>query len=414
MTNKTDSQLPSPATQSIPGQVPDGILPEPPEELKQLSAKLAAVIADKIARDGAIPFSDYMEMALYEPGLGYYSAGLQKFDAGGDFITSPQLGNVFARCLANQIRQLGEQLNEYEIIEAGAGTGILAADLLQALQTDHPPTRYRILERSGHLRQVQKETLSQIVPQWMDRITWLDQPPSQPFQGVFLANEVLDALTFDRFCVETSTVAQLNVVTDGNGFNWCKVPATPGMQASIQSIISSLEHRPATGYRSELNANLPAWLQSVTAAMQKGLAILVDYGYTRKDYYSPHHHDGTLICHYRHRAHDDPFSWPGLTDISACVDFTALAEAADACELEVSGYTTQAMFLLACGLQEILIESESLSEPEQIKMNNQVRRLTLPSEMGERFQVMALSRGIDETLAQNLRGFSLSDLRYRL
>ena len=175
------------------------ILPEPPEELKRLSAKLVTAIREKIRQNGPIPFSEYMEMALYEPGLGYYSAGLQKFGAGGDFVTAPQLGNVFARCLATQIEQLAAELDHYEIIEAGAGSGKLAADLLTALQADHPPTRYRILERSAHLRQVQRETLEQHVPQWMDRISWLDEPPLEGWQGVFLANEVLDALTVDRF-----------------------------------------------------------------------------------------------------------------------------------------------------------------------------------------------------------------------
>ena len=174
------------------------ILPEPPEELKRLSAELANRIREKIADGGPMPFSQYMEMALYEPGLGYYSAGLQKFGAGGDFVTAPQLGDVFARCLAKQVAQAGAALGRYEIVEAGAGSGMLAADLLKALQTDHPPERYRILERSAHLRQVQKETLETHVPEWLDRISWLDRPPAQEWRGVLLANEVLDALTVER------------------------------------------------------------------------------------------------------------------------------------------------------------------------------------------------------------------------
>jgi SAM-dependent MidA family methyltransferase len=192
------------------------ILPEPPAELKSVSAKLVNAIQTEITHGGAMPFSRYMEMALYEPGLGYYSAGLKKFGKGGDFVTAPQLGNIFARCLAKQIEQIGSKLasdngDGYEIIEAGAGTGMLAADLLKALQDGCPPRRYRILERSAHLRLVQKETLLELVPEWMDRISWLDELPAQDWQGVFLANEVLDALTVERFGVEEDGICQMLV-----------------------------------------------------------------------------------------------------------------------------------------------------------------------------------------------------------
>jgi SAM-dependent MidA family methyltransferase len=395
------------------------ILPEPPEELKCVSAELVSAIRENIALNGPMPFAQFMEMALYEPGLGYYSAGLQKFGEGGDFVTAPQLGDVFARCLARQIEQLAAGLCQndsggYEILEAGAGTGILAADLLNALQDEHPPAHYRILERSAHLRQVQKETLTRLVPQWMDRVSWLDEPPGERWQGVFLANEVLDALTVERFCVETDGIKLLHVIDGPGGFEWQKDSCPPAMQKKVESIISGLEQKPPAGYRSEINTNLPAWLQAVTASLEKGAAFFIDYGYTRRDYYRPQRGDGTLICHYRHRAHDDPFNWPGLTDISASVDFTALAEAADHCDLEVSGYTTQAMFLLGCGLDSLLGDFETLPETERLMINNQVRRLTLPGEMGERFQVMALSRGLDDGLCYGLRGFSLADLRYRL
>ncbi|MDH3903220.1 MAG: SAM-dependent methyltransferase [Xanthomonadales bacterium] len=392
----------------------NSILPEPPEELKHLSTQLASRIRETIDRKGPIPFSEYMEMALYEPGLGYYSAGLQKFGEGGDFVTAPQLGDVFARCLAKQIEQVSAELGQFEIIEAGAGSGILAADLLKTLESGNPPTRYRILERSGYLRQVQKETLGRLVPQWMDRISWLDAPPEENWQGVFLANEVLDALTVERFCVESEDVRQLQVANGPAGFDWHKGNFSNKTQAQIQAVLSGLAHYPASGYCSEVNTSLPAWLQTVTSSLQKGLALFIDYGYTRKDYYQPQRRDGTLICHYRHRAHDDPFTWPGLTDISASVDFTALAQAADECGLEVSGYTTQVMFLMACGLDQLISESMSLPEVERVSMNNQIRRLTLPGEMGERFQVMALSRGLEEELSEDLIGFSISDLCHRL
>ena len=392
----------------------NNILPEPPEELKLLSMELAGRIREEIEQEGPIPFSRFMEMALYEPGLGYYSAGLQKFGEGGDFVTAPQLGNVFACCLANQVGQVGAELGDYEIIEAGAGSGILAADLLKALQDEYPPQRYRILERSAHLRQVQKETLEKHVPEWKDRISWLDEPPNIGWQGVFLANEVLDALTVERFCIESDGPRQMRVTEGNDGFEWFKTSCPEKMKEQLVNVLSGLDHHPATGYCSEINTSLPAWLQAVTTGMQKGLALFIDYGYTRHDYYVPQRSDGTLICHYQHRAHADPFKWPGLTDISASVDFTALAEAADICGLEVSGYATQAMFLMASGLDKVLAGLELLADRDRLNLNNQVLRLTLPGEMGERFQVMALSRGLAEELAGDLAGFSLGDLCHRL
>lgn len=390
------------------------ILPEPPAELKQLSNELTQLIRQKIAEQGSITFSDYMEMALYTPGLGYYSAGLQKFGSGGDFITSPQLGNLFANCLAKQIEQIAPAFEEYTIIEAGAGTGILAADLLKALNNDSAPVRYLILERSAHLRQVQKETLQQLVPEWIDRIEWLDKPPDDPWQGIFLANEVLDALTVERFCVADTEIMQLKIAASDNGFEWLMAECPAPLRDRVNHVLDTLQAPLPDGYRSEININLPAWLKVVTASMQKGVALLIDYGYTREQYYSPQRSDGTLICHYQQRAHGDPFSWPGLTDLSASVDFTAVAEAADQCNLEVSGYNHQGAFLLGCELQQVMHEYADWPAADLMSKNNELRKLTHPDEMGERFQVMALSRGLDEELTENLCGFAFTDWRNRL
>jgi SAM-dependent MidA family methyltransferase len=390
------------------------ILPEPPEELKRLSDELTQLVRQRIQQQGPISFSDYMEMVLYQPEYGYYSAGLQKFGAGGDFITSPELGNLFAQCLANQVRQIGAQLESWEIIEAGAGSGVLAADLLSALEDNSPPQRYRILERSAHLRQVQKETLQARVPQWMDRISWLEKPPEMPWQGIFLANEVLDALTVERFSIQNDEIQQLLVNEGPDGLLWHAEPAPQIMQTQVARILANTEGLPADGFCSELNPHLPDWLEAVSKSLEKGLALFIDYGYPRHEYYQPQRRNGTLICHYRHRAHDDPFSWPGLTDISASVDFTALAEAADQCGLDVSGYTSQAMFLLGCGLQSIIEDFQLLPDLQRVRKNTEVRKLTMPGEMGERFQVMALSRNLPEDISEDLIGFSINDLRYRL
>ena len=390
------------------------ILPEPTAELKQLSNELTRLIRQKITDEGAISFAGYMEMALYTPGYGYYSAGLQKFGSGGDFVTSPGLGSLFAKCLAKQVEQVAAELDNYIIIEAGAGTGQLAADLLEALESDAPPTRYLILERSAHLRQVQKETLQQQVPQWLDKVAWLDKPPEEPWQGVFLANEVLDALTIERFCVLNGEVRQLCVGLQDDEFTWQPSGCPEPLKERIDQLQNTLSKPLPEGYRSEINLDLPAWLQSVTHSMHKGVALFIDYGYTREQYYSPDRTDGTLICHYQHRAHGDPFSWPGLTDLSASVDFTALAEAADLCELEVSGYTYQGMFLMGCGLDEVTSHYAELPAAELLGKTNEIRKLTLPGEMGERFQVMALSRGLAESVSENLRGFDFADWRDHL
>ena len=248
----------------------------------------------------------------------------------------------------------------------------------------------------------------------MDRISWLDQPPETGWQGVFLANEVLDALTVERFCIETDGIKRLMVDNGPDGFEWHKGLCKDKMREQVHKLLEGLDKQPTDGYCSEICIDLPAWLEAVTGSLTKGVALFIDYGYTRSDYYLAERRDGTLICHYQQYAHDDPFLWPGLVDISSSVDFTALAEAADDCGLEVSGYTTQAMFLLANGLGTVIAESADLPLQDRLKMSSQVRRLTMPGEMGERFQVMALCRGLDEDFCESLQGFALSDLRHRL
>ncbi len=386
-------------------------LPEPPDELKQLSAALSAVIRGEIRDRGSMPFSRYMEMALYQPGLGYYSAGLHKLGATGDFVTSPELGSLFAGCLARQIEQLATHLRAshssgYDILEIGAGNGSLANDILQQLDAGHLPGRYMILERSADLKQVQQQRLKRLAPGLRERIEWLDQPPGKPWKGLLLANEVIDALAIERFEVGVTGVRQLCVGETTGGFQWTSRPAP----AELGLAIDALGVEFPQPYRSELNLQLEPWLQAMTATMEQGLALFIDYGYPRREYYLPERDDGTLICHYRHRAHDDVFFWPGLQDITAWVDFTALAEASDHCHLQVEGYTSQAMFLLACDLEQVLAAQTANSSDGGMALNAQARQLTLPGMMGEKFQVMGLGR----KLGFKLKGFSLLDLCHRL
>lgn len=389
------------------------ILPEPPDELKRLSEELCARIRDEIGTTGAMPFARFMERALYEPGLGYYSAGLHKLGPAGDFVTAPELGGLFAACVAMQVAEAGTALGPYDVLEVGAGTGRLASDLLSELGSACPPQRYMVLETSADLRAVQRETIRREAPAWLDRVHWLDQPPDTSWRGVLIANEVIDALPAERFAVRASGIEQLCVTVTGDGFAWSQRPAPPELTAAARTIEQELGSRFEPGYRSEIHLQLAAWLAALTAGLERGLALFVDYGYPRPEYYRAERRDGTLMCHYRHRAHTDPFFWPGLQDITAWVDFTALAAAGEDCGLELEGYSSQAMFLLGCGLDRVLSRRLAASADGGLALNAEARQLTLPGMMGERFQVMGLGRGLDWAAGQPC-GFSLQDLRYRL
>lgn len=386
------------------------ILPEPPDDLKRISRDLQRRLREEIEAKGPMPFARYMERALYEPGLGYYSAGLHKLGAAGDFVTAPELGDLFAACLAGQVRETAATLGDYDLLEIGAGTGRLAADLLNGLTPDRPPRRYAILERSADLRAVQRHTLEQRAPAQLHRVEWLDRPPAEPWRGLLIANEVLDALAVERFEIDGGDVRQLCVAPSGDGFEWRAQAAPADLEDAVRRVEADLEAPFADGYRSEIQPRLADWLEAVTATLEHGLALFFDYGYPRREYYRAERRDGTLMCHYRHRAHDDVFFWPGLQDITAWVDFTALAEAADGCGLDVDGYTSQAMFLAGSGLENALAERMATAADGGAALAAEARQLTLPGLMGERFQVMGLGRG----LVAEPRGFSLLDLRYRL
>ena len=361
------------------------------------------------AAGGAIPFSRYMELCLYAPGLGYYSAGQRKFGAGGDFVTAPEVSSLFGRCLARCCAEVLQQTGG-DVLEFGAGSGRLAADLLGELEVlGCLPRQYFILERSAELQQRQQQMLRRELPQLAERMVWLDSLPAAGFRGVMLANEVLDAMAVERFQWNGSAAAQYFVAQGAAGFEWLqRPPETPGLQAAVDSLVHSC--RLPAGYVSEINLSLDPWLRSIAGRLGEGLLLLVDYGYERDEYYHPQRSSGTLMCQDRQRAHEDPFLWPGLQDITAHVDFTALAEAGHAAGLAVAGYTTQAHFLLGCGLDGLLAASDPATTATHLALMQQARALTLPGEMGERFQVLALTRG----LARPLRGFALQDLLRRL
>lgn len=364
-------------------------LPSPTAEAMVHSQKLLALIEDEIRQHGPISFARYMELALYAPGLGYYSAGSQKFGQAGDFVTAPEISSFFSRCLARQCQQVLANLKQGDLLELGAGSGVMAADILQELEaTQTLPEHYYILEVSADLKQRQQQLLKEKIPQLFDRIIWLDSLTNFHMQGVIIANEVLDAMPIHKFKIDKG-IKEYYVAIKNNELVWQLDQADPFLEKKIKSLGIELTE----GYESEINLMLNAWITSLSDTLKQGLILLVDYGFMREEFYHPDRDRGTLMCHYRHHAHDDPLFLPGLQDITAHVDFTAVADAAEACALSVSGYTNQANFLLNCGLSELVQMSEDPSE--QLRLSQQLKTLLMPSEMGEIFKAMALTRDLE-------------------
>lgn len=380
-----------------------GAPPAPTPEAQAHSARLSERIRAEIAAaSGWLDFERYMELALYAPGLGYYSAGAHKFGAAGDFITAPEISPLFSRCLARQCAEVLTELGEGDILELGAGSGVMAADMLAELaRLEALPRRYAILEVSAELRARQQELLTERVPRWLSRVAWLERLP-ETFTGVLLGNEVLDALPVRRFHRTETAFEEWGVSagTDG-GLRAERRAATAELAAALDVLQATLPAPLPEGYDSEICLRLPGLIASLAALIARGVLLFLDYGYARTAYYHPERAMGTLMCHYRHRAHDDPFRFVGLQDITAHVDFTAVAEAGVAAGLTPAGYTTQAQFLLALDI------ASDVHDPDEAR---QVKRLTHPAEMGESFKAIALSRG----LARPLRGFALRDLSHTL
>jgi len=387
-------------------------LPRPDAEALEHSERLVQTIRRVIQQqDGHIGFDRYMEMALYEPGLGYYSAGARKFGEQGDFVTAPEVSPIFSICLARQCSQVLENLVDGCILELGAGTGRMAGDILQELQrTNSLPASYLILETSADLKQRQQQLLRDTVPDLVDRIKWLDRLPDKPFSGVILANEVMDAMPVHRVVVRNDNLYELHVTCGNGSFDWTEIAAHSSLQSHMQYIRERLQFEWQDGYTTEINTSVSAWIMTLADVLQRGVMILIDYGYTRSEYYHPQRADGTLLCHYRHRVHANPFIYPGLQDITVSVDFTAVAEAAVMAGLKVAGFTTQGYFLIGCGLEQILASQNGADQRRSLQLASQVKTLTLPGEMGERFKVLALTREIDA----GLMGFVPADQRRRL
>jgi len=375
-------------------------LPAPGPDERAHSDRLLQLLREQIASHGPMPFAQYMERCLYAPGLGYYSAGKTKFGEAGDFVTAPELGGLFARCVANAVQPVLAMLGEEaDFLELGGGSGAFAEAVLRALaEAGTPPRRYLILEPSADLRERQREALrASLDPDLFRRCRWLDAPPEQPWRGVLFANEVLDALPTPRFAIRAGEVYEEHVVLGADGgFLRVDQPADALLRAAVRHLERDIETKLPDGYCSEVLPQLPYWIQAVAGLLRDGAMLFIDYGYPRAEYYRGERNDGTLRCFYRHRAHDDPFFLPGLQDLTASVDFTALAEAGVNAGFDFAGYCTQAAFLAGNGLQEQLQDIEKLTDAvEQHRRRQEIKRLTLPGEMGERFQAMGFQRGVD-------------------
>ncbi len=377
-----------------------------PEQQAHSERLVAAIRADIEQHGGWISFARFMELALYAPGLGYYTAGAHKFGSNGDFVTAPELSPLFSRCIATQCAELLSASGGGDILEVGAGSGMMAAEVLNELGTlNQLPRHYQILEVSADLRERQLATLTARAARHLARVSWLDELPAA-VRGVIVANEVLDALPVDRFRIRSGRLKALGVSWQQDRLDWSEAPATPPLEHKVREIEAQIGSSFAEGYTSEINLRLDPWLRSLAGVLENGLMLLIDYGLPRRQYYRQERRDGTLLCHFRQRFHSDPFIYVGLQDIGAWVDFTAVAETASEAGLTVAGFTTQAHFLMGLGIEQHLKAAGERELVERLSLARQAMLLTLPGEMGERFKVIGLTRGV----SQPLKGFAIRDL----
>jgi len=380
-------------------------LPDPDPATLERSIALSRLVSTEIAAsaDGAIGFDRYMELALYAPGLGYYSAGNAIFGDHGDFVTAPESGNLFARCLARQCDEIMRHSGA-RIVEYGAGSGQLAVALAATLFAEDTQRSYHIVEPSASLRARQQALVAAEHPVDAARFSWSATHPTASGCGVIVANEVIDAMPARRYRVTHGVVHELGVGIAGDRFVWRELrsrPVPPELAVAIGAY--------ADGYTCERHAGLIDWCRDLRRVIDRGVVLISDYGYAGHEYLHPSRSEGTLKCHYRHHVHADPFVLPGAQDLTVAVDFTALAEAAHAVGFRVAGYTTQTRFLLACGVDTIIAASSTGNAVDAYVLAQEAKRLLLPGEMGETCKFMALAIDYDAPLS----GFA-ADERHRL
>jgi len=374
------------------------------------SHAVQTLIRDKIySAGGWISFEQFMNLSLYAPGMGYYSSGATKLGSAGDFVTAPEISSLFGRTLAQQILQISQQIKHADILEFGAGSGKLALDLLLELEKSNAlPGKYFILEISAELRQRQQTLFTDKIPHLVHLIEWLEQLPDQ-FTGTILANEVLDAMPVHIVKWDNNVLFVRGVRWQNNQFSWQDRPINNtelNHNASQLTPQINPDNNLTYTYVSEINLTASHFMHSLTSILQQGVILLIDYGFGRSEYYHPQRNQGTLMCHYRHHAHDDPFYLPGLQDITSHVDFSAVTQAAENTRLPLLGYTTQAYFLINCGITEILAQTPAEDTRNFLPQSSQLQKLISPAEMGELFKVIAFGKDFSEPLI----GFSAGDM----
>jgi len=384
-------------------------LPNPDALASEHSQRVVQSVEQLIRENGPLPLSAYLQHVLYAPGLGYYAVGNQKLGAGGDFVTAPELTDCFGLCLARQIAQILQSVGG-DILEFGAGSGTLARVLMHSAELDGFSGRYLILEPSAELKLRQQKLLeTALSAEKFGRCEWLSELPSE-FTGVMLANEVVDAMPVEQFNIESGALRQTFVAQTANGVELISGDPEYAVTEAVEHLQYDLRRSFSDGYQSEVSLLLRPWINAVSASMKLGVLLCIDYGYSRREYYLPERQTGTLRCYYRHHTHNDVLYYPGLQDITSDVDFTLLAEAGQSVQLDLHGFTSQGQFLLGNDLLAIADLSLVDDTRERLLAAQAVRTLTMPTGMGERFKVMALSRDLDLALD----GFVGADQSHRL
>ena len=388
-------------------------LPTLSPELRERSRRLLLHLQMVANEQGSLSFAEYMRHCLYDPTFGYYASSKPLFGEAGDFVTAPELSPLFAQTLARQITEVLEQIDSPApvVFELGAGSGRLCADILRVLaQNASPLDRYYILELSGTLRATQRRTIAQIAPDMLARVQWLDRWP-ESFDGVAIGNEVLDAMPVERFAWRDQQAMQLRLRCTGDQLKPFYANADGDLAHAIRRIAEDTAWRWPSGFESEINCLLGPWFRGLAKAINCGALLLFDYGYPRREYYHPERSSGTLRCYLQHHAHSDPLINIGAQDITAHVDFTAAAEAGTTAGLVLEGFTRQRQFLLNCGLADIAAaEQRDANSLQRLKISQQMQKLTLPSQMGDVFNVIGFSRNLPKALM----GFVVADQAYRL
>lgn len=373
---------------------PEFRLPEPDADAFAHSERVARTIGEEItAAGGSISFAEYMQRVLYSPGLGYYVAGNRKFGAGGDFVTAPEVSPLFGNILARQCAETLRTVAGSEILEFGAGSGVLAVTVLRRLETLNAlPERYLILEVSAELQQRQRQRVLDEIPDLAKRVIWISEVPEE-FCGVMIANEVADALPFERFQIRDGQICQQRVTLRDNQLAISIEPAPELLRTAVTEIQTNIGMSFAEGYTSEVSLGLGAWVTDFCQRLRCGTVFIFDYGLSQREYYAADRSTGWLRCHYQHYAHENPLLFPGIQDITTWVDFSTVAKAAAAAGVAIAGYVTQANFLLSGGIDEEVGDFASMSTEQQVSVSGQVKLLTLPSEMGENFKCIGLQKG---------------------